>query len=226
MNLQKIINFEIKNILVEFKTKFDLRKFKSIDNLEDKINYIKINLEKLGEGTARTTFLLSSKTVIKLAKPKFPTKGVEQNKSEVRVYQNIKDKSIITKIYDYDPNYFWIMSELVRPVKSREEFKKLTNISADVFKDIMYDISYGHILYNQSLEKNILNKLTLIYKNNSIEKLKLLNNNFLHKVIFLIEDFNLNATDLGKYFHLGKSADNTVVLLDYGFTEEQRKSNI
>ena len=105
---------------------FELSTFKSLKTLPRRLKYAKDNLELLSDGgTSRIVFLLSSKKVLKISllnlrDPKVNKKGIAQNEAEVRNSQQIPN--LVTKVFEYAPDYSWIISELVRPLKSKEEF--------------------------------------------------------------------------------------------------------
>ncbi len=103
--------------------KFSLQKFKSLPNSEIMIQYANQYLDKLGEGSSRIAFLLSSKYVLKVALNK---KGLAQNKAELEVFTNPTSKNVVAKIYGSDDASQWVIADLVRPVKSPEEFEQLS----------------------------------------------------------------------------------------------------
>jgi hypothetical protein len=73
---------------------------------------LKQKLPVLGQGSSRTVFRLTSKKAIKLAHNKF---GINQNKKEVEVWKNEKEKRWIPRIYSWAHDYSWVVSELVNP---------------------------------------------------------------------------------------------------------------
>jgi hypothetical protein len=97
------------------------------------IEYAKSVLPKIGEGSSRITFALSGGKVLKIAKNQA---GLGQNETEVSVYTNSRNTQFITKIFDFAPDYKWIISELVKPI-SEDKFEQLTKLSADEFKELL-----------------------------------------------------------------------------------------
>lgn len=69
-------------------------------------------LPEMGEGSSRIAFALSSGKVLKIAKNKY---GFEQNRVEIGLFTHSKNNHLVTKIFDYAPDYKWIISELVKP---------------------------------------------------------------------------------------------------------------
>jgi hypothetical protein len=119
--IKQFITSIVKEVLQE-KTRgtFDLNHFKTISNANDLYSYARNTLgEPIGEGSSRIVFVLSSGKALKLARiiDGNSQKGQAQNEMEVDTYTNPKLKPIVAKIYDYHPEFFWIISELTKPLK-------------------------------------------------------------------------------------------------------------
>ena len=113
---------------------FDLKEFKALKSSEEMIDYASNYLEFLGEGRARSVFVLNSKKVLKIAMNK---NGIAQNSKEFIVYSGVGDTGIVTKIYDSDMMGRWIIAELARPLTSRKEFKESTGLDWDEFAELL-----------------------------------------------------------------------------------------
>lgn len=87
---------------------------------------VKMLGEPIGDGSSRAVFQIDDTRVLKLA---YNMSGVAQNKAEVMVYQQARDKKFMPIIYnDSDmENYFYIISEYVLTAKE-EDFKKVVGI--------------------------------------------------------------------------------------------------
>ena len=127
-------------------------------------------------------------------------------------------KPVLAKIYDYHPNYDWIVSELVRPIKNMEELDNYTNHQAssdlhriEVLKSVwmpaMMKKRFGKMLSNEE-EKQV--------RQEWVEGLS----EFGKVVYDLVQNNNLVIGDLKKPDSWGKTSDNRLVLLDYGLTDE------
>jgi len=179
--------------------RFSINKFKEIYNNEGiniASNYADETLTLFGHGSARNVYLLNSKTVLKISRDNFT--GPAQNETEVDIYTNKLTKSIVAKIYDFDDkNYEWLVSELVNPVHDTDEFKKLTGADFYTFEDIIEQPElYINTKFNFKIEK------------------------FTQKILDLMKNTDLLPGDLISIEHWGKTSDQRVVLLDYGFTKK------
>jgi hypothetical protein len=175
--------------------RFNLYEFKSLETIQERLEYADRRLQKLGEGSSRVAYTLSSRFAMKIASNEL---GLIQNEEEVAIYKNASSllKSIITKIHKYDEQkYTWIIADLVRPFKSDKEL----NIAATGHDDertrliTLKDITNEYIT-NKSPE--LLQKLYKLRKNNEI-----------------------TFDDIDGYMQWGKAADGRIVLVDYGYSQ-------
>jgi len=197
---------------------FDYGVFKSLKSLPGKIKYAKDNLELLSnEGTSRIVFLLSSKKVLKLCQlslkdPKVKERGIAQNKAEVKNSSEIA--SIVTKVFDYAPDYTWIVSEIARPLTSEKEFYHLTGFPLKILRMFLIEGSEDNFnidLYAKRFPKSIKNDLARIKEWEGFED-----------ILKTMKDplEGLHPGDFGVYDHWGKTGDGRIVLLDSGATWE------
>jgi hypothetical protein len=130
-NLKSLLEALISEVLGGF----NLSKFKAIsatnerppgyskwehDTVVPDISYARKFLPELGKGSSRITFALSGGKVLKIATNKA---GFEQNKTEVEVFTKTKSQ-YVTTIFDFAPNFKWIISEIVNPL-SLEKFQQI-----------------------------------------------------------------------------------------------------
>ena len=105
---------------------FSLEELSAIQSFRGRFNYCTQHLGKhIGKGSSRATFQIDDEKVLKLA---WNNKGLAQNIEEVQTY----NASIFPKVYDYDENGKWIISEFVLPAKS-EDFKHCFGMSFQQF---------------------------------------------------------------------------------------------
>lgn len=178
---------------------FKLNEFKALRTLEAMLSYAYDRLDMLGTGTARKVFRMTGTKVLKVGSSM--TKGVAQNKAEVDVFTNPKTAPVVTKIFDYDPNFLWLVSEVVRPLGNDEEFQQETGIPFEQFAEILY----GGVVPEDwaDIDPEMMQ--------------------FLAAALSLSKTSGLEVGDIAVRGHWGKSADGRIVLLDYGYTTHVRQ---
>jgi len=134
--VERIKSKYVHDIKQSFGTRFNLETFKNIDNIHVLNSYAKRFLNKLGQGSSRAAYLLSGRYVLKIAINK---KGLAQNETEASVYTNPKTKEVVAKIHDYDHDYKWLISDVVNPIKSEEEFEQISGEPWQEFIDGVWD---------------------------------------------------------------------------------------
>ena len=99
---------------------FDMKTLKSLDNYDDRLEYVDKYLEKLGEGSSRAVYAVDEKKVLKVATG---NNGIGQNEAEFRfgkkqhgsssnTYQFTgKGYNICSRIYDWDEDYRFLEVE-------------------------------------------------------------------------------------------------------------------
>jgi len=246
MKLEEQISLMVFNILLEIRTGFDFRKFKNMEYFEEKFDYANKHLKQLGSGSARTAFLLSNRFVLKIANQdnadnkteesadKLPSlKGRAQNEAEVDLFTNPGMKPMVTKIYDNDSLYTWIVAELVRPL-SDKEFERTVGVSAAAVEratELMRLNKYNIKDARQYAEKTFryfekraaenptgdqyYHKMARNFK----ESMTALGLPFTQSISELEKEFGVLSSDASEAKHWGKAPDGRVVLLDYGFTQ-------
>lgn len=105
---------------------FSLEELSAIQSFRGRFNYCTQHLGKhIGKGSSRATFQIDDEKVLKLA---WNDKGLGQNIEEERTY----NVSIFPKVYDYDEEGKWIISEFVLPAKP-QDFKHCFGLTFQQF---------------------------------------------------------------------------------------------
>jgi hypothetical protein len=183
-----------KNAKSTWGDKFDIRKFKELDDTGYMMFYANSFLDIIGIGSSRAVFVLNSRLALKVA---IDHKGVAQNKVEVKISDQQGENSIVTKVYDTDPSCMWIVSDLVRPISSEKEFKKLTGVDWKIMTDVVkYCFERGELPRKKSVPRFITEIVNLSLRN------------------------ELCVADICNIQHWGKTSDGRCVLLDYGYDYE------
>lgn len=135
--LRAIIHEEVGEAIRQTGDKrFDLNFFKSLKSAYQAVVYAEERLEALGAGSSRMVFLLSSGKVLKIAHGK-QNAGKAQNQEEVSVFTNPKSRPVVAKVFDYDPNFRWIISELVKPLENSDYVASRFGISGETLAEVL-----------------------------------------------------------------------------------------
>lgn len=167
------------------------------------ISYANKFLPELGYGKARIVYKLTPASVLKIAKNDF---GLIQNKTELDIFTNPETAPMVTKIFDYDTHDNWIIAEYVIPLKSEEEFKELTGM---VFSSFYDAISFSLDEYDS-------------YSKGPYIKTNIDNHELVLNTIKTVKATGLIWSELEYIGHWGKTADGRIVVLDYGFREDDQ----
>jgi hypothetical protein len=204
--------------------RFDLKDFRSLPNESIMQAYAMNYLEPLGQGSSRIAFVLSSKKVLKIARNE---KGIAQNKAEVEVYAEPTSADVAARIYDADKEGKWVISDLVKPITSTNEFKSLTGVDWQEFvQDLTASVSTFARKNKMSLPSGAHEFTKKVYDmaERGSNKLKLGNSSSTAKHSAPGEaekgSNKLMSADLTVLDHWGKTPDGRAVILDYGYTED------
>lgn len=205
--------------------KFDPKSLSNTINFPsfgERISWANTHLRKLGEGSSRAAYILDSKKVLKLA---LNPKGIAQNETEIEIATNPSLSAIYARIFQYDPKYKWITSELVREISNEEEFEHLTGVHWKTFRLFMI------YAYKSKASRNVHDYIDSVYDelidfydfdDNEANELvdRTIKSKWFLEATKTIKQTSLLGGDLKVLEHWGKTPDQRVVLLDYGFTKE------
>lgn len=196
--------------------KFSLSEFKNLSSIREMDDYANERLERLGEGSSRRCYVLSGSKVLKISKRfrgiETGGAGIAQNKAEVDVYTNPKTKPICAKIFDFDPEFRWVISELVRPITSHSEFESKMGVKTRDF-----------FLIARLIERNfsvdeICREIIEVQSHDIDDRDKQHEQNKdVAEILSNLKSLDLRYEDLSPE-QWGISASGNIVLLDYGFT--------
>lgn len=187
---------------------FNMNTFKSIKSFKGRVDYCKMHLKRIGEGSSRMVFKIDDEKVLKLAKNR---KGIGQNEVETDMGYNENYFTCIAKVFDYDENYLFVEMESAKKC-SHNDFKRITG----------YDFN-THIKFLLAEENNELNKkfsqefIDEAYENNSI----------MTEVIELLHNWDLPVGDytrISSYGIVTRNGKEIVVVVDYGLNKEIQKT--
>jgi hypothetical protein len=209
--VKNLLQEYIKDILTEkLRSKiFNINEFKRLKNLGDIWNYAYDNLEFLGAGSSRGTWLLSSGKVLKVARWDAELKGLSQNEAEVKIYTDLASTKFVAKIFDYDKQYQWLISELVKPIKSEDEFCNLLDLNPQSGFDFKTLAQLGELGYNEARHIAAEENINLPDKTWD----------FIIAYEIFLNNHGLIPADIRVLSHWGKTASGNVALLDYGYDQ-------
>lgn len=139
MNRLQLLRTYVRLVCERTRSKtFSVNVLQSMDDLSQIQDYALKNLEELGLGSSRAAYALSSRYVLKVAQNH---RGVAQNQEEVQIAQDPAAARLVTRVVKAHPKYYWLISELVRPLTDEREFESLTGYSLEDFAE---DIKSGH----------------------------------------------------------------------------------
>ncbi len=195
---------------IRSKQNFDIREFKTLKSIPEIRNYVRDHeLEKVGAGNSRIVYALSSRFALKIATY---NQGIDQNQEEVKLSKTPGIENVIAKIHSYDPEYKWIIADLVRPLnwlnKSEKDFENKTGISREEFSELL----------DYSSNKQFPQFSNKTFQDNSQDPWDNYQNNKFNQGIRELINLGLSAPDLGRLEQYGITPDGRVVILDYGGT--------
>jgi len=210
----------------------------------EKVEYAKKTLPYINEGSSRAVFALSEKEVLKIAMNRA---GIAQNEAEHKLSKEERAKGFVAEVYQFGKGFSWLRSERVVPVASFDEFKELSGISFKTYVEMMDEWlssseSTESKFLNGGIEKleRMLKTNTRILKDPKLfyqTKQRIASYKLAWKSPFLRAMMKLVNRDLqigdvarmqkasqGKHLdttlkHYGRTWDNRIVLLDYGFSK-------
>lgn len=186
------------------------------------VAYATQNLPKIGEGSSRIVFAFSSSKVLKIAKNEW---GIAQNKAELELFTHSANNSLATKIFDYSPDYKWIVSEIVKPFENRRgAFTSHLGFNEDVLQNIFFNHK-TFIDFQRQTEREPLpdEEDTSWFAQKIRERKKILANpkatQFIEDMFEMIKTHKLHPGDLVPE-HFGLTVDGQIRLFDYGYNQE------
>lgn len=212
--------------------------FISGESLESKLMALKTSkLVSLGSGSSRIAYLLPNGNVLKVA---MNDKGFAQNEQEMNVVTDPSVKNIVAKIYQFDTNYQWLISEYVEQFKNEHEFedhvgfpiyyvKECSSLGYEFFQcfsnemeEIAKDIELSQERLDNpntsEMSKNRLVRDLANYKKDLEERKKFTESSF-YKSLEQLVSSGAMTVDVGNFRHWGLTNEGRVVLLDYGLND-------
>jgi hypothetical protein len=209
---------------------------------QEKEEYAKATLDFLDKGSSRSVFSLDDRMVLKVARNRA---GLAQNKAEAELSGKARGGDFVAKVFDHAPDFSWLKSEKVEPLTSPEQFEALVGIPFDVYVNLIGKWIDSPESNEGKFLGSIINRLETNLKTNprylrdrkmSLEaKIQLddfkraWKSPFIKAMMGLVNrelkvgdvarmDNSSSGTPSTTIGHYGRTPDNGIVLLDYGFT--------
>lgn len=236
MHSTSILKEFVEDLVKEVLRKFNVRQFKKLQSLEGIIDYARISLPLLGEGSGRMAFAYSGGKVLKIG---INAKGLAQNAAEKAIWDNTEARTAMAAIYDagiVDGKVAWLISQIARQLKNQEEFLALTGFHFETFVEITKEFARSNAKSNfeqvtgqiaSEFSKRLQHMVTMqdtdniAYWTAKLQDIKTMSvSPFMKGIISAMSVNRLMPGDLEDLEHFGKTTDGRVVLMDYGLTEE------
>lgn len=210
----------------------------------EKVEYANRTLPYLDKGSSRAVFGLSDKEVLKVAKNRA---GVAQNEAEYKLSMDQRAKGFVADVYAFGKGFGWLRSERVDPLTSFEEFKELSGVSFKTYVDMIdawlsspestesQFLNGGIAKFERLLKTNtriLKDPKLFLQTKQQLESYKLAWKSPFLRAMMRLVNRELKVGDVARIEktgskhldttlkHYGRTWDNRVVLLDYGFTKE------
>lgn len=194
----------------EYPQSFDMEHFKTLRTFAERVRYCDQHLQKIGAGSARVVYKIDEEKALKLAKN---PKGISQNEVEIQYggYYDLND--VVAKVFDHDERNLWVEMELARKM-TKSEFKKITGFN---FEDFI------KVIHNYGLDVD--SRVNRGFKYNIDPELsdQMWADEFVYGVLNYVGNYGIPTGDverLNSYGIVKRNGQDTVVIVDFGFTQE------
>lgn len=193
----------------DYPTNWSIDEFKSLKSFNKRIQYCENNLQRISSGSSRIVYKIDDTKVLKLAKNK---KGLSQNETEIMYSEDYMMDDIVAQIFDHDENNLWLEMELARKV-TPQLFQNIVGIS---FENYVDGVDYQDSNLRPRKES---------YKPIEPENMdQMWENDFVSRIFDLMSSYdNFSSADLTKLSTYGvvkRDGIDSIVLIDYGLTDE------
>ena len=203
---------------------FSFEKLKSLKTFKDKKAYIESMLQKIGAGSSRIAYAVDEEKILKLAKNR---KGLAQN--EVEYNNSSNDLDCLSKVYNFDPEGYWIEAEIAAKCKP-SDIKRLYNISFNDLRKFICDCVYEygdnlmrrHAKGTSNMFPSKIDLFHLYIKEKLSEKLY----NFLDSLYYYFSNYQPSWSEICDYLRIAnwgivkRNGQEIMVIIDSGLNEE------
>lgn len=199
-----------KDLDEEYPPTWNIDEFKKLKSFNQRIQYCQRNLHRLSSGSSRIVYKIDDTKVLKLAKN---PKGLGQNEVEVGFSNDYMWDGLIALIFDYDQNNLWVEAEYARKVSP----KKFLEVVGFTFENYCQAILF-HTDEQKPQSRNMMKRSQ---PDNYQEMWD--DNEFMYSIFDIIGSYDFPVGDLCKlssYGLVNRNGQDTIVLIDYGLTND------
>lgn len=195
---------------------FIWKHFLSLKQPRSRVLYARMHLKPFGVGSSRAVFLINAKKVLKIATNEA---GFEQNRIETTIASDPDIQPIVAKVFQSDPKFRWVVSELVRELKTAKDFEDLTGVPLVGFEDEFEQLTGTPFSHFEKMTGNeALPDEDPMTGDSEMRREAMLQHPIILAAFELATNYDLAMSDFGRIDHWGKTPDGRAVLLDYGYT--------
>ena len=191
----------------DYPSTWNADEFAKLPSFTKRVEYAQKNLQRISSGSSRIVYKIDDTKVLKLAKNK---KGLAQNEVEIGFSNDYMWDGLVAEVFNYDENNLWVEMELAKKLTS-SLFKQITGLD---FKE------YGDCLRYYEQEQSPRRGFR-VSKPESYDDMW--ENEFGSEMFNLVGSFDIPVGDLTRlstYGVVNRGNDLSVVMIDYGLTEE------
>jgi hypothetical protein len=195
-----------------YPTSFNIEEFKQLKSFNQRIQYCEQHLQRISSGSSRIVYRIDDEKVLKLAKNK---KGLAQNEAEVDYGTEIYLEGIVANIFEYDENGLWVEMELAKKI-TEGDFKRISGFE---FKD------FAAALNNYHHERTNFRKGYKMPVDPEVVA-QMWEDEFVYGIFQYLGNYDVPVGDLTRLSTYGivkRDGQDTIVLIDYGLTDDVYK---
>ena len=191
---------------------FDMDVFKGLTSFNQRIKYCQSRLRRISSGSSRIVYQIDNEKVLKLARNQ---KGLAQNEVEIEHGRDFYTKDAVAIVFDSDPRNLWLEMELATKLTANN-FKRITGFNWNDFVAAIHNYGNrnGGNTYTMDVDKKIVEQMW--------------EDEFVYDIFSYIGNYDLPANDfekLSSYGVVSRNGDETIVVIDFGFTNEVKKTH-
>jgi hypothetical protein len=204
----------VENVNEVYPTSFNIEEFKQLKSFNQRIQYCEQHLQRISSGSSRIVYKIDDEKVLKLAKNK---KGLAQNKAEIDYGTEIYLEGIVANIFEYEENGLWVEMELAKKI-TEGEFKRISGFNFKDFAAALNNYYHERTNYRNGYKMEVDSEIVA----------EMWEDEFVYGIFQYLGNYKVTVGDLTRLSTYGivkRDGQDTIVLIDYGLTEDVYKSH-